>query len=160
MPIFRFDVYIWNTHLRTQTQVDTPPLRLTQLWSQTANFYLALAKQCLFIYKQMQAIDWMKDRTKTQATQIIPTSVFIRYILQLYQKPVINTGANILFLCLSSSIMEIMTITPHYLDEQQASLMKENRCLGYKKKCHIAYDYPRNREVIAISKDVNKNSDS
>ena len=70
---------------------------------------LALVKRCLSIYKQMQATNRIRDRTKPlQSTQ---TSVSIYSSTKTYQVHVIFNCANIFFSCLFSSIMGIVIPT-------------------------------------------------
>ena len=69
----------------------------------------ALAKYCLFIYKQMQATDKIKNRTKLlQSTQTLAS---IYSSTKTYQVFIINNYANISFSRLSSSIMGIVMPT-------------------------------------------------
>ncbi len=48
------------------------------------NSISALAKRCLSIYEQMQAIDRIRDRIKPQATRATPASASIRQVTHLY----------------------------------------------------------------------------
>ncbi len=120
----------------------------------------ALAKRCLSIYKQMQATDRIKDRTKPQATQITPVSVSIKEVAHQYQRPVINTHANTSFSHLFSSIMRTMTPTLQHLDEERACWMKESRYFSYKERGHTTYDCLRKRKIAAILESVSKDSNS
>ena len=118
----------------------------------------ALAKHCLSIYKQMQATNRIRNRTKP--LQSTPTSALTYSSTKTYQVPVINSRANIFFSRLSSSITGTVTPTPRHLEEERARLMKENRCFSYKKRGHTAYDCPRKEKIIAISEGVSEDSNS
>ncbi len=120
----------------------------------------ALTKQYLSIYKQMQIIDRIRDRTKPQASQTTSASVFLRQVAHLYQRSVTNTRTNTLFLCFSSSIMGTMILMPQYWDKKQAHLMKEGRCFSCKEKGYTTYNYLKKGKITAISEGVSKDSDS
>ena len=65
----------------------------------------------------MQATDRTRDRIKFQAIQAILALASMKQVTHPYQKPVTNIYANISLLCLSSSIMGIMTPIPQYSDK-------------------------------------------
>ena len=124
------------------------------------NSILALAKECLSIYKQMQAIDKIRDRIKPQTIGATPASASMRQVIYFYQRQVTNTRANTSFLRLFSSITGTIILTSQYLDEEQARLMKEGRCFSYKEGGHTTYDCPKKGKITAILEGIGKNSDS
>ena len=118
----------------------------------------ALAKHCLSIYEQMQAIDRIRDRTKLlQSTQ---SSVSTNSSVGSYQLPAINTRANTPLSCLSSSISGTMSSTPRHSEKERAWLMKEGRYFSCKKKDHTTYGCLKKGKIAAISEGVSEGSDS
>ena len=118
----------------------------------------ALAKYYLSIYKQMQATDKIRDKTKLlQSTQTLAP---VYSSTKTYQVPVTNSCVNLSFSYFFSSIMETVTPMPRHLEEEQACLIKEGRCFSCKKRGHIAYNCPKKGKIAAISKDVSKDSNS
>ena len=104
-----------------------------------------LAKHFLSIYKQIQAIDRIKDRTKLlQSTQ---TSAPTYSSTKIYQMPITNSCANLSFCRLSSSIMRTVTPTPCHLEQEQTRLMKESKCFSCKKRGYTAYDCSKKRKI-------------
>ena len=118
----------------------------------------ALAKRFLSIYKQMQATDKIRDRTKL--LQSTPTLAPIYLSTKTYQVLVTNSCANISFSCLSNCITKTVTPMPQYSQKEQAHLMKEDRCLSCKKRGHTTYDCSKKWKIAAISKGVSKDSNS
>ena len=117
-----------------------------------------LAKRYLSIYKQMQATDRIRDKTKPlRSTQ---TSAPTYSSTKTYQVPVTNSCVNTSFSRLSSSITGTVTPTPRRSEEERARLMKEGRCFSCKKRGHTAYDYPKKGKIAAISEGVSEDSNS
>ena len=116
----------------------------------------ALVKHCLSIHEQMQATDRIRDRTKPlQSTQI---SAFTCLSTKIYQVFVTNSHPNISFSCLFSSIIETITPTLQYSEEEQARLIKKGRCFSCKEKGYNTYDYSKKKKIAAISDSVSKDS--
>lgn len=117
-----------------------------------------LVKCCLSIYKQMQAINEIKNKTKPIET--ILTSVFIKVVVIVYQWLLItNTCTNILFSRLLSFILRILKSTSQYLYEEQVCLMREGRYFNCKKRYYITYDCLKRGKIIIVSKSLdNKNN--
>ena len=118
----------------------------------------ALAKHCLSIYKQMQATDRIRDRTKPLWS--IQTSTSIYSSTKTYQVLVTSSCANTLFSRLFSSITGTVTLMPRFSEEEWAQLMKEGRYFSCKERGYIAYNYPKKGKIAAISKGVSKNSNN
>ena len=53
-----------------------------------------------------------------------------------------------------------MTLTPQYLDEKQAHLMRKGRCFSCKEKGHTVYDCLRKGKIAAISEGLIEDNSS
>lgn len=77
-----------------------------------STFILALAKCCLSIYKQMQATDTIRKRTKLLQSTSTPALIYLN--IKTDQVSVSNSCTNTSFSRLSSSVMRtLLPITQH-----------------------------------------------
>lgn len=104
----------------------------------------------------MQATEKIKNKTKLlwPLPTLAPTSSNTKP----YLVPIINCRTNIFFSYFSNSIMGTWTPTFQYFEEEQACLIKKNKCFSYKQKGHTAYDCPSKGKIAVILKSVSKNS--
>ena len=70
----------------------------------------ALIKDCLFIYKQIQATNKIRNRIKLLQSIQTLTSTYLN--TKIYQMLIINNCANTFFSCFFSFIIEIILPTP------------------------------------------------
>ena len=92
-----------------------------------------LVKQCLSIYKQMQATNWIREKDKSFTTVQTTVNISLRTVTCSFRAPAIP-NKNISFLHLCNTLWESITATPNNLDAEISQLMKEKKCFNCKRR--------------------------
>ena len=130
----------------------TPHLqdRLNSSIELSSNIF-ALAKRCLSIYEQMQAIDQIKQRTKSStAVQNTATNVFLKTITSSFQALSLLSNNNNFFSRFFNSFWRTITPIPQTFDAELLWLMKKGRCFNCKGRGHTMLNCLKKAKVSTI----------
>ena len=109
----------------------------------------ALAKLCLSIYEQMQASNWIREKTKSSTIVQTTANIPLRAITSSFGASTIFNN-NTSFLRLSNTLWGTIIPTPRNSDAKISRLIKERRCFNYRKRGHMRLNCPKKTKISAI----------